>query len=244
MNASAVATQHTKTFITENLAPDSTTLLEIGAGNGELALALSESGYEVTALDSRPAAVAACRAKGLTACEARWPDWQGSRVDAVLFTRSLHHIPPLDDAVRQAANHLKPGGRLLVEDFAFADATPALAGWFQNELALLQLGSLLQIPESSFVARMLRHADPLQAWRHDHMDDLHRADAMNHVLNQHFTDVQQTRTCYLYRYLIQVVGETAAGAELVRLFFNQEQHLAALLPDFAIGRRWVARSPH
>ncbi len=48
------------------------------------------------------------------------------RVDAVLFSYSLSMIPDWQAAVTAAVNHLKPGGRLVVLDFAGYAAMPPL----------------------------------------------------------------------------------------------------------------------
>jgi hypothetical protein len=77
-------------------------------------------GYSVIPIDSAPDAVSAMQGRGLNAVLASWPDYAGPPVAAVIFSRSLHHLP-LDAAVKHAKSLLASKGRLIVEDFAFAE---------------------------------------------------------------------------------------------------------------------------
>ena len=77
-------------------------IIEVGCGAGELAGQLQARGHIVTGIDSDPNAVEACRERGVNAINASWPDVKLPLVDAILFTRSLHHMAPLDAAVMRA----------------------------------------------------------------------------------------------------------------------------------------------
>lgn len=94
--------------------PRGARILEIGCGDGELAAALG-----AVAIDSSPDAVAVARSRGVDARLATWPCSIDGTFDAVLFTRSLHHISPLDEAIARI-----PAPLVLIEDFSFADASP------------------------------------------------------------------------------------------------------------------------
>ena len=98
--------------------------------------------YQVLALDSSPKAVRIARAKGVDAHVVTWPnvasiEGDGEYFDAVLFSRSLHHIHPLDRALEQASRLLTTGGIVVIEDFAFHDLDRATATWFFGMLLLL-----------------------------------------------------------------------------------------------------------
>jgi len=69
-------------------------LLEVGCGHGEVARLLGDGGFRVVAIDADPEAVAHARDLGVDARLAAWPEYSGPGVDAIAFTRSLHHIGP------------------------------------------------------------------------------------------------------------------------------------------------------
>ena len=123
-----LGTEHTLQFVTRWLASPSARLLEIGCGDGELAAELRARGYEVVAIDSNPAAVAEARSRGVDARVATWPDFSDGRFDAVLFTRSIHHMP-LGEAVDRAA---ATAPRLIVEDFALVEVSPPFVDWLRR----------------------------------------------------------------------------------------------------------------
>ena len=115
-------TQFTQAFIRRSLPERARRVLEIGCGSGELAASLLQDGVSLIAIDNDADAIAAAQGLGVDARIAAWPDFEDGLFDAVLFTRSLHHIHPLDKAVQRAADTLVIGGRLIVEDFAYEAA--------------------------------------------------------------------------------------------------------------------------
>jgi SAM-dependent methyltransferase len=105
-------------------------VLEVGCGDGALAAMLAADGLDVTAIDSDPEAVAKAGKRGVDARLASWPDFDSGRFEALLFTRSLHHVADLGASVAAAFAALTPGGVLIVEDFAFEEADEASLAWF------------------------------------------------------------------------------------------------------------------
>jgi SAM-dependent methyltransferase len=127
MRTSDLPTAQTLAFVRAHAPPPPARVREVGCGDGALASRLQGVGYRVVAVDSSEAAVAAAVRRGLDARAARWPDFEESSFDLVLFTRSLHHIHPLDGAVARARHLLARAGRVLVEDFAFNEVAPLAA---------------------------------------------------------------------------------------------------------------------
>jgi len=137
-------TRFTYDFIRRFLPRDCRRILEVGCGTGEFGVRLSQDGYTVTAIDSDHDSVAAARWLGVDAHVATWPDFKAGDFDAVLFTRSLHHIHPLDEAVKHAAESLANGGCIMVEDFAYESTNEKTLRWFASAIRLLQAAGLLR----------------------------------------------------------------------------------------------------
>ena len=109
--------EHTLRFL-DRVLPQRSRVLEVGCGRGALAARLQARGLEVTALDVSPEAVAAARALGVHAVAGDFLEFVAEPFDAVLFSRSLHHIASLPRAVDRAHALLGPGGLVIAEEFA------------------------------------------------------------------------------------------------------------------------------
>src|SRR4029079_12813904 len=94
-------TRETLAFLERVLPPSPLRILEVGAGDGAVSLALASQGYDVTALDESLDAPA--RGDAVRWIERDFLHFDGDGAcDVVLFTRSLHHMAPLDDALGRA----------------------------------------------------------------------------------------------------------------------------------------------
>jgi SAM-dependent methyltransferase len=237
-----VATRETVEFILTHVAQGAS-LLEIGCGRGEVAHALGLAGYRVTAIDADTDAVASARALGVDAKLATWPDFEGPRVEAIAFTRSLHHIGPLDPALQRVRAQLVPGGLLLVDDFAFGTADAATIDWFLGVLRSDEAARLLQPVPHEFVTHLLGAEDPHEAWRHDHGHEIHEIGTMVAAVSGHFDVERLAGAPYLYRYLVPVVPDTRVAADFVESTLRAEADAIARGRITAIGRRIVAREP-
>ena len=122
LSALAVPTDETLKFVLKYLNSRNNRILEVGCGNGELALALQNSGFQVIAIDSSVEAVENAKALGVDARVAQFPNFDETGFDAILFTRSLHHIHELEQAVERAYQLLNNNGLVMLEDFAFDEA--------------------------------------------------------------------------------------------------------------------------
>src|SRR5262245_23583449 len=237
-----IPTRETLAFVREALG-DSRRLLEVGCGTGELAIALAQLGHEVIALDADDGAVGAARSLGVDARLAAWPDFDDRPCDAILFTRSLHHLRPLASALARAHALLRPGGLVLVEDFAFADAGERTVAWFLAVLRKLQQSELWRPSAHSFARKLLEARDAPVVWHHEHEHHLHSAAAMRAGLEARFALTHQAPAPYLYRYLLPVLEDGAAGSELLARALADEKAMIERGAIDAVGRRFVARRP-
>jgi SAM-dependent methyltransferase len=111
-------------FVAARLPPAPARILEVGCGDGRLARALDELGYEVVAID--PAAPAGAIFRDVSLEEFAAP----ARFDAVVASRSLHHIHDLGGALSKVRRLLVEGGRLIVVEHAFDRLDEPTAAWY------------------------------------------------------------------------------------------------------------------
>lgn len=233
----------TLSFVRTYLPPPGSRILEVGCGTGALAAALNDAGYSVIAIDASQKAVLAARSRGVTARQAAWPKFSDSPFDAVLFTRSLHHIDPLSRAVERARELLKVGGVVLVEDFAFSEADARSCAWLYDVLHRLQMSqALAPNPRNSFGLRLLRGHGEFAVWQAEHDDELHPAAAMREALANMFKLELDTTAPYLYRYVSPLLREDASGHTIAREVLDLELEAISMGALIPMGRRWLGRA--
>jgi SAM-dependent methyltransferase len=183
-------------FMTARLPATPARILDAGCGRGELARALTDRGYDVTAIDLSPDAVAEARKAGVDAKVANIEDYQDDPFDAVLFSVSLHHVERLDRALARTRELLKPGGVVIADEFAWERATPATAAWFYDMAVVLGKAGLIDRDDEVL-------DDPLRRWWQRHRDDdpMHPGEAMISVFRAHLDVVETKHVPYLHRYL-------------------------------------------
>jgi SAM-dependent methyltransferase len=232
-------TRYTYDFVKRFLPSECQRILEVGCGTGELAARLSKDGYSVVAIDSDPECVAASRSLGVDAHFATWPDFDVGGFAAVLFTRSLHHIHPLDESVRHAAKSLRDSGCVIVEDFAYESVDEKTLRWFTSGLRLLEAaGSLAGNDE--FLERVLSKTETLKAWRQNHESELHTAAQIEARLKKVFCRVIREDVPYYFRYVARSITAAEKRDAILQAFAKQEGTLSADGSIVALGRRFVA----
>lgn len=232
-------TRHTYDFVKRFLPYDCRRILEVGCGTGELAAQLARSGYAVIAIDSDRDAVAAARRLGVDARVVTWPDFDERHFDAVLFTHSLHHIHPLHEAVRRAAESVVEGGVIIVEEFAFESADEKTLRWFASAIRLLEATGSLTVSDE-FLERVLSKTETLKAWRHNHENELHTAADIDAQLEKTFGCVERKKAAYYFRYIAKAITGAENRDGILQAFAEQEETLAAGGSIGALGRRFVA----
>src|SRR6059058_1583157 len=235
-----VPTRETLMFLI-SLIPVGAQILEIGCGEGRVACELLKHGYGVTGLDSDSEAIARAQARGVRAVVASWPKYDSSfSFDAIAFTRSLHHINPLRQAIARARELLKPNGFLLIEDFALDEVNEATVAWFVKVLRSTQGKALINPVPHQLVTDLLSASDVMQTWRDNRAHEVHSFTAMNEAIAAQFVVLETQSAPYFYRYLIPVLPETSAAASFVDEVFQQETILGNRGAIVFLGRRIVA----
>jgi 2-polyprenyl-3-methyl-5-hydroxy-6-metoxy-1,4-benzoquinol methylase len=108
-------------YVRASLPPAPARVLEIGAGDGELAQVLDDAGYDVTAIDPRgegdvqPIALL---------------ELQAEPFDAAVAMTSLHHVEPLRESLEHLAGLLPTGARLIVDEYDVGALDERAAAWW------------------------------------------------------------------------------------------------------------------
>ena len=233
-------TRYTYDFVKRFLPSATGRILEVGCGAGQLAACLSQEGYSVVAIDSDRDSVAAANTLGVDARMATWPDFDDGQFDAVLFTRSLHHIHPLDGSVGHAAESLARGGCIIVEDFDYDSVDEKTLHWFNSAIRLLEATGLLVVG-NEFLDKILLKTETLNAWRQNHERDLHTAAEIGAQLEKMFSRVLKENAAYYFRYIAGAIAPSEKRDAIVQAFAEQEETLAVNGSIVSLGRRFVVQ---
>ncbi len=220
-------------------------LLEVGCGDGRVAAELANRhGLRVRALDADPEQVALAQQRGVDAAVADWPDYDGAPADAIAFTRSLHHLADLAGSLDRAAALLKPGGCLLIEDFALEDADARLVNWLARWLREAGQAGWIEAAPGELASALLDSADSWRAWRawrDEHGEDLHPMSRMLPEINARFSLQRLEAVPYLYRYAVPVLRQRHGAADILQGLLREEAKLGGDGVITLIGRRMLAR---
>jgi SAM-dependent methyltransferase len=168
-------------FVLESLPPPPARVLEVGAGDGQLAEVLGSAGYDVLAIDpaSRTPAV-----RAVSLHELREPP--GS-FDAAVAVVSLHHVEPLVESCRRLSELVRSEGTLVLDELDVERFDDQAARWWLDQHE--QTGDNLQVP--SEVVAYLRH-------------HCHSLSSMQAALQEWFELGPLVRGPYLYRWKLPV----------------------------------------
>ena len=141
-------------FVRAALPAPPARVLEIGAGQGELAALLRDGGYDVTAID--PAA----DEDNPVVQRAALLDVDGT-FDAAVAVVSLHHVEPLEQSCAHLATLVRSGGVLVVDEFDVSRIDERAAQWWlcQRRAA----GAADEHDADSLIAFMRHHVHALTA---------------------------------------------------------------------------------
>jgi SAM-dependent methyltransferase len=174
-------------FATGHLPPTPARVLEVGCGDGALALAMARAGYSVTAVDPRAPA-------GEIFVQTRLEDFEDpSGFDAVVASVSLHHVHDVGGGLDRLVELLRPGGLLVLEEFASERFAGATARWYYHQrLALAALGRDDAPPAADFDAWLVD-------WKAGHAD-IHPWRDLRRELAARFSSRHEEWVPYLYDY--------------------------------------------
>ncbi len=167
-------------FVRSSLPAPPARILEIGAGDGELTMALSAAGYVMTAID--PAAESGGPVSPVALIGA------GGRFDAAVAVVSLHHVDPLEDSCAHLGTLLEPGGVLVIDEIdSQAFDTTAATWWLGQRQALGYSEDALEPDE---MVDDLRH-------------HVHSVSRITNALAPHFALGAPIRGPYLHRWKLR-----------------------------------------
>ena len=128
----APITERNRPFYVERLVGTEGLAVELGVGNGRIAIEAAKRGKAVTGVDSSSGMLALCRARAreagvadrLTLVRADFRDFELPEPASLVVIpfHSIGHLLTLDDkreGLRHIANQLRPGGRLIFDHFVF-----------------------------------------------------------------------------------------------------------------------------
>jgi SAM-dependent methyltransferase len=167
-------------FVRGGLPEPPARVLEVGAGQGELADELRRLGYDVLAIDPATDTESVDRQR---LHELR--DEPDASFDAAVAVLSLHHVEPLAESFARLAALVKPGGPVVIDEFDIEAFDERAAAWWigQHELA---------------TGHREEHPDALVGTMRDHLHPL--ALVRNQLTAAGFDPSAVRRGPYLYRW--------------------------------------------
>ena len=140
-------------YVRAALPPPPARVLEIGAGDGTLAAALREGGYDVVAIDPESGG------EGVLAVPLHQLDAPDGAFDAAVGVVSLHHVDPLARSCRRLADVLKPGAPLVADELDADRLDERAAAWWLAQRRAA--GFEHEHTPAEFVAQMRGHIHPV-----------------------------------------------------------------------------------
>ena len=179
-------------FLLAELPPAPARVLEVGCGDGAVARELATAGYDVVAVDPNAPDGPIFRRTRLEALDEPRP------FDAAFAGRSLHHVDDLGIAVAKLADLIRPGGVLVLDEFAWERLDEQTADWYYGQLRALGAARGAHAPRS-------RNA-LMDEWNAEHAG-LHTSDAMRTALASRFRERSFSWEPYFHRELGTLAAE-------------------------------------
>jgi SAM-dependent methyltransferase len=135
-------------FVLSQLPAAPARVLEVGCGEGGLARALDAAGYEVVAIDPDAPEGRIFRRTTIEGFDDRGP------FDAVVASRSLHHVEDLAGVLAKLVRLLAGGGPLILNEFAWDRREPMTAEWEEEHAGLHGYGAMRAELDARFEERV------------------------------------------------------------------------------------------
>ena len=142
-------------LVIANLPPPPARVLEVGAGEGELARDLARRGYDVVAIDPHS------DASGVMPVALADLDAEPASFDAAVAVVSLHHVEPLEASIRRLAEVTRAGATLGVDEFDVERFDERAATWLVERWR--ELGRDHDREPADVVAELREELHPLSA---------------------------------------------------------------------------------
>jgi SAM-dependent methyltransferase len=165
-------------FVRANLPPAPTRVLEVGAGDGELARRLTAAGYDVVAIDPESSTA------DVLPIPLAEIDEPAASFGAAVAVVSLHHVDPLEASCERLAEVLRPRGTLIVDELDAERYDERAAEWW------LEQRRGLGFDESASARELIA----------DLRAEVHPLSRVRAALEPHFDVGRPQRGCYLYRW--------------------------------------------
>jgi SAM-dependent methyltransferase len=175
-------------FVCGSLPAPPARVLEVGAGDGELAAHLRGLGYDVLAIDP------ASENSGVVPVALHDLPEPPQPFDAVVAVVSLHHVEPLPESCERLAALVRPRGLLVIDEFDVERFDERAADWW-----IAQRTAMGERPEQA-PAALVEH----------YREHLHGLGRVMDELAGGFSMGEPVRGPYLHRWW---VGEGLRGAE-------------------------------
>jgi SAM-dependent methyltransferase len=232
--------EETARFLSGALPRPPCRVLEVGCGSGAVAARLQAQGWTMAGIDIAPDAATAARERGIETVQGDFLTYRGGPFDAVVFTRSLHHLESVGEAVERAHAMLRPGGMVLAEEFAVERMDVETARWFYELTSLLETCGVMT-PDLEGEATMA--ASQLDRWfqEHEAHAPVHTGEELMIALGSRF-DIQSTRSApYLYRRVGRLLAPTSLGVRVANWVFEVESMRIAQMTLKPVGLRVLGR---
>jgi ubiquinone/menaquinone biosynthesis C-methylase UbiE len=238
-----LSARETYRFVREMIGQPHQRILEVGCGNGYLALELAREGHKVTGMDTSPTILEVAERSraahpdtagfgSLTYACADITTWQApdASFDIVIFNRSLHHLHDLTSALANVKRLLAARGRIICQDYAYDRLNEQTASWLYAMQRLFFLSGLSQDDPATGAGErasieVLRTAWFQRAEQREHR--LHRYEEMLNALQANFEPDAISWVPYLFVYIGNSIHAVAPQREQALLTFlrEMEEHL-------------------
>jgi SAM-dependent methyltransferase len=181
------------------VVPTPSRLLEVGCGKGELAVLLAADRHEVVAIDPEAPDGPLFRRIRLEELDESEP------YDVAVASVALHHVDDLGAAAERLAALVRPGGLLVLEEFAKERLEGPTAWWYYHQRRALA------------AVRRDDHEipDEFERWQEEireRLADVHPVADLFAAVGRRFTERRLEWTPYLYDYRLDDSLEPAERA--------------------------------